>query len=147
MNRRSLLAVLGWLAVAALTTLTSTWAISLLGEGLSERVVTPVSQADLARTLASASAVPRPAVPSRPSAAPGKAFNTQGGSLVASCDAGRAVLGSWSPAQGYAADDVKPGPDAAASLEFEADAETVKVTVTCRGDVPVTAVKVEREND
>ncbi|MFC4535647.1 hypothetical protein [Sphaerisporangium dianthi] len=148
MNRRPQLAVLGWIVVAGLTTVISTWAISLLGQGLSERVVSPVSRADVARALATATAAPRPAAtPGGTPAARGRAFTADGGSIVAACDGGRAVLLSWSPAQGYAVDDVNAGPAAAASLEFESDTRTVKVSVACQGDVPKTTVSQEREHD
>jgi hypothetical protein len=151
-NRRSTLAVLGWVAVALLTTLTSTWAISLLGEGLSQRVVSPMSRADLARTLASAtaSAEPEPSAPAtEPATARVRAFTTSGGSFVAACDGGLATLRSWSPAQGYATDDVVRGPAAAASLEFESDADTgtVKVLVTCRQGFPQMTSTIERDGD
>lgn len=148
-----MLAVLGWVAVAALTTLTSTWAISLLGEGLSQRVVSPMSRDDLARTLAAATAsagLEPGASPTgtvtEPATGRVKAFATSGGSFVASCDeGGRAALRSWSPAQGYATDDVVRGPAAAVALEFESDTGTVLVRVTCRQGLPVMTSTVERD--
>ncbi|MET8160537.1 hypothetical protein ABZT47_29625 [Sphaerisporangium sp. NPDC005289] len=148
MNRRPLLAVLGWVVVAGLTTVISTWAVSLLGEGLSDRVVSPVSRADVARALATATAAPRwSATPGGTPPARARAFTTDGGSVVAACDGGRAVLLSWSPAQGYAVDDVTAGPAATASLEFESDTRTVKVSVACKGDIPEMSVTQERESD
>lgn len=165
MNRSSLLAVLGWLAVAAGTTVTSTWAISLLGEGLSQRVVSPMSEQQVAAALAGAasagpapppSATPAPSpsgtrVPS-PSGTPAegggeRVFTTAGGSVVARCDGGLAVLRSWSPAQGYAVDDVDRGPAETASLEFESDTGKVKVRITCRSGLPDLSTEREDETD
>ena len=49
---------------------------------------------------------------------------------------------SWSPVQGYQADDVTRGPVATARVVFESDANSVTVTVSCpdgTAGVPVAA--------
>ena len=145
---KRLLVVLGWLAVAAVTTATSTWAISLLGEGLSRHVVTPLNEQQVDQALSSATATPT--IPSTPpptrtptrTATPtaGKAFSTRGGSVVAGCAGDQAVLLSWSPAQGYATDDVNKGPGAAASLEFATDGDRLKVRITCPAGLPAVSI-------
>ncbi|GLW99246.1 hypothetical protein [Microtetraspora sp. NBRC 16547] len=167
MNRRSLIGILGWLIAAAVATVTSTWAISLLGEGLTQKVVSPMSQADVDRALAAATAPGRTVTPTpsptgritAPTPSPtgrimspspsvtvtggaSRAFTVPGGSFVASCDGGLASLLSWSPAQGYAADDVDRGPDREVKVEFESEADKVTVKITCSGGVPVPSAKV-----
>ncbi|MEU0570627.1 hypothetical protein ABZ297_35270 [Nonomuraea sp. NPDC005983] len=137
---KRLLVVLGWLAVAAVTTATSTWAISLLGEGLSRHVVTPLSAQQVDEALAGATTVPAtpPATPHAPAATASKAFPTRGGSVVGGC-AGhdQALLLSWSPAQGYAAGDIDKGPGSTATLEFESDSDKIKVEIRCEDGFPV----------
>jgi hypothetical protein len=141
---KRLLAVLGWLAVAAATIAISTWAISLLGEGLSQHVVTPLSEQQVDQALAGATATPAtsftpsPAGTRTPSAT--KAFATRGGSVVAGCAGDQAMLRSWSPAQGYATDDVDKGPGSAASLEFKADSDRLQVRITCRDGLPTISI-------
>ncbi|MFI6599294.1 hypothetical protein ACIBHX_23835 [Nonomuraea sp. NPDC050536] len=134
MKRRSTLGVLGWLAVAALTTVTSTWAISLLGQGLSRHVVTPMSQVQVSQALATATTAPQPSSPA--TAGAGRVFVTSGGTVVGGCDGDRATLHSWSPAQGYAADEVERGPGASASVEFESENGRIKVWITCGDGQP-----------
>ncbi|GII77299.1 hypothetical protein Sru01_22810 [Sphaerisporangium rufum] len=145
MKRRSLLAALGFAAVAALTTLTSTWAISLLGAGLSENVVAPMSRAEVARALAAATGTPAPAPPAGGTAP--RAFHAPGGSVTASCAGDRAVLRSWSPALGYGAEDVSAGPAPAASVEFESETETITVRVTCPGGAAKMTYVIEADRD
>ncbi|WP_283136588.1 hypothetical protein [Rhizohabitans arisaemae] len=154
MNRRSLLAVLAWVAVAVLVTVISTWAISLLGAGLSQHVVSPMSPEQVKAALAGATpggATPPRATPAPPSsgrpdtAASVKAFTTPGGSVVAACRGGEATLRSWSPAQGFGIDDVKQGPDAKASIEFESEDVQVTLEITCSKGVAVGTTKVERD--
>jgi hypothetical protein len=135
---KRLLGVLGWLAVAAVTIGTSTWAISLLGEGLNQHVVTPLSTQQVVQALASATATPTPARTPVGTATPAAstAFATRGGSVVAGCAGDQALLLSWSPAQGYATGDVDKGPGPTASLEFETGADKLKVMVTCPDGIP-----------
>jgi hypothetical protein len=51
--------------------------------------------------------------------------------VLAECRLGGAYLVSWSPVQGYQADDVARGPAATARVVFESSANSVTVTVTC----------------
>ncbi|GAA1241969.1 hypothetical protein GCM10009676_28990 [Prauserella halophila] len=62
---------------------------------------------------------------------------TPGGTVVAACARnGQASLLSWSPAQGFRADDIDDGPDDEAELTFESDERDVDVTVECRDRKP-----------
>jgi hypothetical protein len=136
-----LLVIGGWVAAALVTTATSIWAISLLGEGITSAVAVPVGRSDVAHALASARATGgAPSAPEPAQTSSGqdltRGFSTEGGTVLAACDSGLATLVSWSPAQGYAADDLEPGPAAAVSMEFESDDYTVQVRVVCAGGVP-----------
>jgi hypothetical protein len=63
-------------------------------------------------------------------------LSSQGGEVVASCQAAGAYLISWSPQQGYETDDVRRGPAAQAVVTFESPANSVVMQVTCQGGVP-----------
>lgn len=74
------------------------------------------------------------------------------GTAVAECrtDARTVKLLSWSPAEGYSADDVEPGPAAEASVELEPvddDAEDRTVLVRCRDGKPRSAFAPEPVDD
>jgi hypothetical protein len=83
-----------------------------------------------------------------PDAHPADTDNTErvltspGGSLVARCSAGRAYLASWSPAQGYRAEEVRRGPAEEASLIFEGPQRNV-VTIRCVAGVPQASISQE----
>ncbi|MEO3810279.1 hypothetical protein ABGB17_14860 [Sphaerisporangium sp. B11E5] len=146
MKRGALLASLGWLTAATLTTATTTWAITLLGRGLSEPVVSPMSAAQITQALATAT-TPSGATP-RPTASPGsagRAFTTTGGTVVATCAGGRPTLVAWSPAQGYKTDDVNDSSGHAVTVEFESENTKVAVTIACAGGTPAMTTKVEAD--
>ncbi len=66
----------------------------------------------------------------------GTVLTSAGGEVVASCQAAGAYLISWSPLQGYAADDVNRGPAAAARVTFESTTQRVTMVVSCSAGVP-----------
>ncbi|MEU1879867.1 hypothetical protein ABZ470_21355 [Streptosporangium sp. NPDC020072] len=150
MKRRSLAAVLGWVAVACATTATTTWAIALLGQGLSRQVVSPMSHAEITQALAAATAAGETGGPPSPSEGAGgvsRAFTTPGGSVVGTCVTGQASLLAWSPAQGYATDDVSEGPGPYASLEFESENDKITVRITCVRGAPTMTLKEDGDRD
>jgi hypothetical protein len=59
---------------------------------------------------------------------------------MASCQSGLAYLQSWTPTQGYTADDVIRGPAATASIGFQQGTSEYKISVTCNGLNPVGTV-------
>jgi hypothetical protein len=59
---------------------------------------------------------------------------------MASCQSGLAYLQSWTPTQGYTADDVIRGPAAQASIGFDRTTSEYKISVTCNGLTPVASV-------
>ena len=107
-------------------------------------VPTPPATRPAATSPAASQAAPAPPAPSAPAAAPaaapavpattpsaGTVLTSLGGSVLAECRPAGAYLVSWSPVQGYQADDVARGPAATARVVFESSATTVTVTVTC----------------
>ena len=66
----------------------------------------------------------------------GTVLTSAGGEVVASCEAAGAYLISWSPLQGYEADDVNRGPAATARVAFESGTQLVTMVVSCSAGVP-----------
>jgi hypothetical protein len=99
----------------------------------------PVTSPAAASPAASPAALAQPApsataaAPAVPAASPsaGTVLMSLGGSVLAECRPAGAYLMSWSPVQGYQADDVTRGPVATARVVFESDANSVTVTVSC----------------
>ena len=81
----------------------------------------------------SATAAAPAAAPAVPAASPsaGTVLTSLGGSVLAECRPAGAYLVSWSPVQGYQADDAARGPAVTARVVFESSANSVTVTVTC----------------
>ena len=61
----------------------------------------------------------------------GTVLTSPGGSVLTECRPAGAYLVSWSPVQGYEAEDVIRGPVSTARVVFDSDANSVTVTVTC----------------
>lgn len=72
-----------------------------------------------------------------------RALNTPGGTVVARCAGTRVTLLSWSPAQGYAVEDVDPGPAKQATVTFERRSNEVQAKVTCVEGRPFIRVDFE----
>ncbi|MGC5011513.1 hypothetical protein ACLQ2R_12175 [Streptosporangium sp. DT93] len=74
--------------------------------------------------------------PTGPAASAGKSgvIDTAGGRVIARCQNALVTLRSWSPAQGFQADDVERGPASRAYVEFESEEREVKVEVYCAAD-------------
>ncbi|WP_433255541.1 hypothetical protein ACQPYK_14990 [Streptosporangium sp. CA-135522] len=140
MNRHTLLGLGGWLAAAALTTVASTWAVSLIGVHLTGQVVHPMTLSEVERTLAGAAGSPTFVLPAAPAApapqATAREFSYGQGSVVTACETNQAILLSWSPAQGYGVDRVERGPSPVVSVEFTAPGERTTIRVTCPAGAP-----------
>ena len=94
-------------------------------------------------TLPAGSQARSPAAQAAPAPSPasgGSLFTSAGGSVIASCQSGLAYLQSWTPTQGYTADDVIRGPAATASIGFQQGTSEYKISVTCNGSNPVGTV-------
>ena len=86
---------------------------------------------------------PRPSTrTTTPPPAPGAAsFSTNGGTAVARCSGGLALLVSWSPRPGYQVDRVKQGPDHEVEVRFEGDEGRSELKISCGAGKPVAAVE------
>jgi hypothetical protein len=169
-HARIVLAVGAWLLGAGAATGGSLVAVSLLGQSLAAPPTQQLTVAAVNRALAndskepaatpsaSASGVPgRQAVAvASPSATPsattggtpgGKLLISPGGSVVAECGPSGAYLISWSPQQGYQADDVARGPASRVSVIFDAGQSGVSMVVSCAGSTPVAAVGAANSDD
>jgi hypothetical protein len=66
----------------------------------------------------------------------GTVLTSQGGEVVATCQAAGAYLLSWSPQQGYEVGTVSRGPAATARVAFESTTVRVTMVVQCSAGVP-----------
>ncbi|SCL51281.1 septum formation initiator [Micromonospora peucetia] len=157
MRRRSFLAVVGWLATAAVATLIGVAAIEWVGESIAGTPGGVLSQEEVERALASpAPTVPGAGGPASPAESgtggppsPGatgtapagvrRAFATTGGSAVAECGPGGVRLVSWTPAPGYRVSDAEQGPDDDVEVTFVGPTGEVELKVRCVGLEPVSA--------
>ena len=96
-----------------------------------------------------ATAAPRPtaAQPATPPAAATATLSSAGGTVVASCAAGTVRLLAWSPAPGYAVDEVEAGPAAEAEVRFIGGGSRLQVEVTCGPTGPEQRVRVSADGD
>jgi hypothetical protein len=153
---RRLIITAGWFAAAILAVLVGLVAISVIGDGLTAPTLRPISEAEVARQLADEpSAAPAPSSPSpspaaasaTPATAAPRSFTTRGGSVIARCDAGRAVIVSMAPAQGFAVHERDRGPqDDEAEGEFRSTADghdRIEVEVRCTGGVPALTARAD----
>jgi hypothetical protein len=94
-----------------------------------------------------------PSTPSAsPSAAPaaaagGTLLTSSGGSVLATCQSSSAYLISWSPQQGYLAEDVIRGPAPLARVTFLAGQSGVTMSVSCNASTPSANITTVRGDD
>jgi hypothetical protein len=152
-NRRTALAVAGWVAAAVVATLVGVGALRLVGESISGTPGGVLSQEQVGRELARSPspgptsapaqpATPTPSATASPSgpAAVQKGFRARGGSVVAECRGTLAWLVSWAPAPGFGEHEVDRGPAAEAEVDFRGPAGRSKIKVRCAGGQPVAEV-------
>ncbi len=160
---RVLLAAGAWLLGVLGATGGSLAAVSLIGQSFAAPPTQQLTVSAVNHALASADHDASPAAtgtrgaaprsparrhrPARPASAPaspaaggGTVLSSPGGSVLADCGGSGAYLISWSPQQGYQADDVVRGPAAVARVDFLNGPSGVRVAVTCAGSVPTEAV-------
>jgi hypothetical protein len=154
--RRLVASVLAWIVGAVAAVGVGILALSLIGDGLTARTVQPLTPDVVAREAAAASAEPSsaptgagarptpsktaPPPPAKTSTGTEKLLSSPGGTAIARCSDGQVYLVSWSPEQGFRADDVDRGPGAQASLKFESSNAKVFLTVRCVGGEPQATV-------
>jgi hypothetical protein len=138
MNRRVLLGAAAWLAVAATATGAGVAAIGVLEDGITGSRTRPLDRGSIQRALSRTGAAVDAVPASSPTAGAGitRVLGAGGGTVTARCAAGRVTLLSWTPAQGFRADNPVRGPATVASLKFESDALEYKVTVGCHSGEP-----------
>ncbi|MET0424236.1 MAG: septum formation initiator [Actinoplanes sp.] len=149
--RRPAVAVLGWLAAAAVATLVGLGGIQLVGSSLTGTPGGVLSQDDIARALAlptsaapTTAAAPTRTATSAPPRGQQRVFSVSGGRAVATCRAdGRAYLDSWSPSPGYQVDKHEQGPDHEVEVRFEGADGRSELKISCQGGTPV----AERKDD
>jgi hypothetical protein len=158
LNRRLLVSTLAWVGGACAAVLVAMLALSLIGDGLGAGQAQPLS----AEAAGPERPLPTPGVPSldggpSPSRTPAatsaslsshppqavtRLLTSSGGTAVARCVEDRVYLVSWSPAQGYRADEVLRGPARVARVSFESSRREVTIEARCGSDGPVAKVYV-----
>lgn len=168
-HTRIVLAVGAWLLGVVAATGGSLAAVSLIGQSLAaptqQLTVSAVNHAlasgnrdpepspaarpsPVSRRQPRAAATPPAPAPASATSSGGTLLSSAGGSVLAGCAGPDAYLISWSPQQGYAADDVVRGPAAVARVAFfRAGGVGVSLTVTCAGSVPSAVVRRTRGDD
>lgn len=141
MNRRVLLGVVGWLAVAAAATTAGVAAIDVLEEGITGKNVRPLDDEAVRRALSNAGTTPpRPPLTAAPSQSSTggvtKSLAAGGGTVTARCEAGRVTIVAATPYQGFRTDGIDRGPAKSASLTFKSSDTEYAVTVTCANGTP-----------
>ncbi|MFI7216394.1 septum formation initiator [Micromonospora maritima] len=156
MDRRSLLAVTGWLATTAAATLVGLAAVDLVGADIGGTVGGVRTEQDVARALAASvpastgaggptatptgaggpTVAPTTAGPSTPGAAQ-RGFVTAGGSVEAECGPAGVRVVTWSPAPGYRTKDDDRGPDDHVEIRFVGASDEHELRLRCRDGVPV----------
>ncbi|QLQ39556.1 septum formation initiator [Micromonospora robiginosa] len=151
MDRRTLLAVTGWLATTAAATLVGLAAIDLVGADITGTAGGVRTEQDVARALAVPEAGPSgtAASPTGTPAGTGAAsptgaqrgFTTPGGSVLAECGPGGVRVVTSSPTPGYRTKHADLGPDDHVEVRFVGDDQEYELRLRCRDAVPVNDVK------
>ncbi len=156
---RVLLGIGAWLVGVGAATGGSLAAVSLIGQSIAGTPTQQLTVSAVNHALASggrdtepsSAASPTPAAGRRgaaaaPSSSPrgavapaGTLLSAAGGTVLASCTPAGAYLISWSPQQGYQAEDVIRGPAPVARVFFTAGQQGERMLVTCQAGVPVAA--------
>jgi hypothetical protein len=151
--RRTLASLAAWTAGASVAVGVGVLALSLIDNGLASGAVQPVPidgpivaappsptpPASPSAPSGEVAPVPsdRPSPSQAPTAGPLRQLASTGGTAIARCTQdGLAYLVSWSPAQGYEADDVRRGPNRVVSVTFAADAQRVWLGIHCVAGIP-----------
>jgi hypothetical protein len=123
--------------LASATPLASATALASSPPGTANPAATPHGRPRAsARPSAAEGESPSPQTTATAGSGAGSVLTSQGGNVVASCQAAGAYLISWSPQQGYETGDVRRGPAAQASVTFESAANSVVMRVTCQDGAP-----------
>jgi hypothetical protein len=160
-----------WTAGAGISVAVGVLALSRIDDGLAEHTVQPLTRDAVVRQSPEPSvaggpaasptdppATPRSTLSSRPrgatstpsstpSGAPtDQVVSSPGGTAIVRCLGSGAYLVSWSPAQGYYADDVHRGPAAEVVVRFESETRSDVVSARCPAGVPQPAVSAGQKH-
>ncbi|HET9897647.1 MAG TPA: hypothetical protein VFQ44_22175 [Streptosporangiaceae bacterium] len=137
------------LAGAAASVAGSTAALRLIDNTAISPGGTPLTQAEVRRTLTGTSpggpgSQQSPPATSRPPASPSDSarhtapvsFTAAGSTVFASCNGGKVTLTSWIPAQGFESDGFRRGPAVTAWVNFKSGSSEVTVTASCSNGQP-----------
>ncbi|MWA07321.1 hypothetical protein F8568_044755 [Actinomadura sp. LD22] len=170
MSKHSALAAMVWSAAAVLGVGAGMAAINVVGTGITERGVKPMTPDEVAAALAVPPTPTGPSPAAQPSAStspPARdkprpaptvtvtrqvttaitSLGSEAGDIVARCDGGAAFLVSWTPAQNFSVGDSNRRPPGPVFVRFQSSSRFVTMTVTCRADRPTAAVSVDRRDD
>jgi hypothetical protein len=140
---------MAWVIVAFLTTLVGLAAVNSLGDGILGSAERPLTRQSVDAELSAQPSSPSSGEPSvEPSAEPSllppaqavsRTFSSAGGTVTADCSGDTVTLRYWSPAQGYEADHVAPGPAATASIRFRqgGHGHGIRLAFACTDGAPV----------
>jgi len=135
---------LAWSAGAAAAIAVGVLALSLIGSSLTDRRLPPTAlrldpTGSVSPPSSAPTVTPTPTVVER-------MLTAASGSVVARCVNGLAYLVSWSPAQGYRAEDVHRGPAQTARLEFESRTSSYVLRISCVSGTPQITAGRESEH-
>jgi hypothetical protein len=134
-------------------------ALAMIGSGLTANPVQPLSQDMGDQPPLTAAGSPsshpssRPTQPSPTSSAEPRTDDTQrltttrGGTVVAKCHGDEAYLLYWSPAQGFAVQEVLRGPARVARVTFKGMGREIKISVSCVANVPQSDIQDDADHD
>lgn len=151
--------VAGWVTAAAVAVAAGVGAVALAQGGTLAPPTEPMAEESVLQALedaqSSGTGSPEPDVsptPEEPEAPPpsgeldevpgddaatgGQVLGGEGGTFLASCDAGRVTIEWWVPAQGWHVSNVDESAGQDAEIEFESSDDEIEYTVACVGGVP-----------
>jgi hypothetical protein len=161
MAYRAAIVLAAWTTTATTAIIAGLAAISVLGAGITDRTVKPMTSAQVREALAQpapAAPTPKPTAAATPRrrhhpkavvphriAPPSvtRSLNSPGGSVLARCEASTVYLVSWTPQQGFGANNARRGPAFQTSVEFESAGREFTMVVSCRAGRPVADVRTE----
>jgi len=152
---------MAWLIVAFLTTLIGLAAVNSLGDGILGSAERPLTRESVDAELSSEPSLPPTDSPtespspalSEPSTPPtaqsvSHTFSSPGGTVTADCSGAVVTLRYWSPAQGYEADHVVPGPGETASIRFRQGGRGhgIRLAFSCSDGSPVQSTNTSEDD-
>jgi len=151
MNKRLALVSAILLAAIVIAVVGATAALRFIGGGTFGAGGSPISEADVQRSLAAASRTATTSPGSPPSTQPASphpsgtsggqvpktgSHSFSGNTVFASCSGSQARLTSWIPGGGFSVDGASQGPARSVWVKFKSASTEITVTVTCAAGGP-----------